>query len=72
MCLAAIYWARLDTIYYANSRSDAAEIDFDDDFLYREICQPLAARRIPMRRILADEALLVFNEWRDKVDKISY
>ncbi len=72
MCLAAIYWARLDKIYYANSREDAAHIDFDDDFLYKEIPKPISDRKIPTERLLAHEALAVFKQWQEKSDKIPY
>ncbi len=72
MCLAAIYWARLERVYYANTRADAARIGFDDDFLYREIAAPLAARRLPMIHLLADEARRAFDAWEAKADKVPY
>ena len=72
MCLAAIYWARLDRVWYANSRTDAAAIAFDDDWLYREVATPLEARSLPARQILRDEALKVFRAWETKPDKIPY
>jgi guanine deaminase len=72
MCLAAIYWARFKKVYYANTRKDAARIEFDDDFIYREVSLPIRKRKIPMKQLLRDEALAAFAEWRDKVDKILY
>ncbi len=72
MCLAAIYWARLDRIYYASSRRDAADIGFDDEFLYREIAKPLDQRAIPTERLLADEARAVFDAWRANPNKVRY
>jgi guanine deaminase len=72
MCLAAIYWARLRKVYYANTRKDAAAIDFDDDFLYREVALPVARREIPMKQLLRKDALNVFAEWKKKTDKIPY
>ncbi len=72
MCLSAIYWARLSKIYYANSRQDAADIKFDDEFLYREINVPFKDRKIPVKQLLRDEALLVFKKWQEKEDKIPY
>lgn len=72
MCLAAIYWARLERIYYANDRADAARFGFDDDVLYREIAAPIAARSLPMIRLLAVEARLAFEAWESKPDKIPY
>jgi len=72
MCLAAIYWARFKAVYYANTRLDAAKIQFDDDWLYREIARPVARRKIPMRQLLRAEALPVFAEWQAKRDKVRY
>jgi guanine deaminase len=72
MCLAAIYWARLDRVYYANTRRDAARIDFDDALIYREIKLPSTRRKIPMKQMLRDEAHHAFDLWQAKLDKIQY
>ena len=72
MCLAAIYWARIDRIYYANTRTDAATIQFDDDFLYHEMGKAITDRKIPMQQCLHKEALDVFKAWSLKTDKKSY
>jgi tRNA(Arg) A34 adenosine deaminase TadA len=72
MCLAAIYWARLDRLWYANLRTDAAAIQFDDEWLYREVALPVAERSLPGGELLRDEALKVFQAWEAKVDKIPY
>ena len=72
MCLGAIYWARLERLYYANSRQDAARIGFDDEFIYREIALPLDGRKIPAVRIACDSAELAFREWASSPDKTRY
>jgi tRNA(Arg) A34 adenosine deaminase TadA len=72
MCLAAIYWARLKKVYYANTRKDAAKIKFDDELIYREVARPISRRLIPMKQLLRREALPVFQEWAAKTDKINY
>ncbi|MFP4025494.1 MAG: nucleoside deaminase [Thiohalospira sp.] len=72
MCLGAIYWARLDKIYFANTKSDAKNIDFDDSFIYEELEKPIENRRIPTKQMLREEALAAFEKWRDKEDKIEY
>ena len=72
MCLAAIYWARLDRVFFANSREDAAAIGFDDDLIYGEIPKPIESRIIPTVKLALPEAAAVFAEWRDKPDKIAY
>lgn len=72
MCLGAAYWARLKRIFYATTRADAAAIQFDDAFIYDEICLPLSRRAIPMKPLLRTEALKVFAEWRKKADKVLY
>jgi guanine deaminase len=72
MCLSAIYWARLDKVFYANTRKDAAKIKFDDDFIYREVSRHVSKRKIRMKQLLRKEALKAFKEWSDKTDKIPY
>src|SRR6266850_1229610 len=56
MCLAAIYWARVPRVYYANTRADAAAIGFDDDFIYQQIPLAPGDRKIAMQPLLRDEA----------------
>jgi guanine deaminase len=72
MCLAAAWWARVKEIVYANTREDAAAIGFDDDAIYREVASPLDQRKIPLRRLGADEALKVFKLWYSKPDRVPY
>ena len=72
MCLGAIYWARLDRMYYANDKKDAAEIGFDDSFIYDEFALAPSARSLPSERMLPDEAIRAFELWRDQEDKTPY
>ncbi len=72
MCMGAIYWARPQRVYYANTREDAASIGFDDSFIYDEISCALPVRKIKMLRVAGDEALEVFKEWHHKTDKTAY
>ena len=72
MCLAAILWARIDRIYYANTRDDAAAIGFDDDYFYREVAKPMTGLAVPTARLLAGEARAVFSEWDARPDKVRY
>lgn len=72
MCLAAIYWARLGKIYYANTRNDAAQAGFADDLIYREVSLPMARRKIPMQQLLRPAALKVLVEWKNQPGKIEY
>jgi guanine deaminase len=72
MCLAALYWARCDAIFYGNSATDASDAGFADATLYDEISRPLGQRRIPMTRMLADEAKESFDAWRALPDRIDY
>ena len=72
MCLSAIYWSRIDKIFYANTRKDAKNIDFDDSFIYFEITKKIDERKIKMKQILREEALKAFEIWDKKVDKIKY
>lgn len=72
MCLAAIYWARLDRTYYGNTAADAASIGFDDEHLYRELALPVQVRSLPSERVLPDEAHAVFAEWAADPDRVMY
>ena len=72
MCLAAIWWARISRIYYANTRNDAARIGFDDAEIYQEVTRDLTDRRIPLVHCPNQEAVQAMREWTEKQDKISY
>ena len=72
MCLSAIYWARIPAIFYANTRQDAADIGFDDDFIYRQIPLPLEKRAIKIRQLLREEGIATFKSWKAKADKVRY
>ena len=72
MCLGAIYWAHIDRIYYGNTRKDARDIDFADDFIYDELERPLEQRTVPIVSLLRDEALHSFRLWDEKEDKTEY
>lgn len=72
MCLGAIYWAHLDKMYYANTKKDAADIGFDDAFIYDEIDLHPAKRKLMSEQILNDEALTIFEMWTKSREKILY
>lgn len=72
MCMGAIYWARPDRVYYGNTKVDAAEIGFDDQFIYHELEVPFIERKLPMVQLLPEEAIVAFQEWAAKPDKIQY
>jgi len=72
MCLSAIYWARIEKIYYANTRKDAQKIDFDDSLIYSEFQKNIDKRKIPMIQMMRNEALKAFELWDKKTDKVKY
>jgi guanine deaminase len=72
MCLGAIYWARPDKIYFANTREDAAAIGFDDSMIYEEMKKQMNERKIPIIQIGQDLAIKAFHEWKEKEDKKEY
>lgn len=72
MCLGAIYWARLDRVYYANTKADARDIGFDDSFIYDELALPRDRRKLPSVPMMRNEAIKVFEEWVRKEDKVEY
>jgi tRNA(Arg) A34 adenosine deaminase TadA len=72
MCLSAIYWARIERIYFANLTADAAKIGFDDSAIYAELKRPPAQRRIQMIQMMREKALAAFREWETQPGKIPY
>ena len=72
MCLSAIYWARINKVYYATTRSDAKKIDFSDALIYEELNKTIEERKIPMHQMMRDEALKAFELWDKKTDKVKY
>jgi tRNA(Arg) A34 adenosine deaminase TadA len=72
MCLGAIYWARLDGLVFANTRHEAASIGFDDEHFYDQMSLPVGMQRLPSQHIVSEEARAIFEEWRNKTDRIDY
>lgn len=72
MCLAAIYWAHIPTIYFANTKEDATIIGFDDHFILEEIKKDKSKRQIKTAQLMHSEALEAFQAWQTKTDKIEY
>ncbi|MBC7885770.1 MAG: nucleoside deaminase [Saprospiraceae bacterium] len=72
MCLGAIYWARSSRLFFANTKNDAADIQFDDQFIYQEIEIPYQHRKLITIQLLREEALVAFEIWKNSVDKIEY
>ena len=72
MCLAALYWARCQRIFYGNREQDAAAAGFDDGFLYKEVARPASERSIPIAPLLSEEAMSSFDAWRESSQGIPY
>lgn len=72
MCLGAIYWARPRKVIFANTREDAAGIDFDDDFIYQEINLKMTERKIPFVQYSHPDAKAVFDAWKQLLKKSIY
>lgn len=63
MCMGAIYWSHAGKIYYANSRYDARDAGFDDDFIYRQLELPIEERALAMQCVNVEQAKEMFKEW---------
>jgi tRNA(Arg) A34 adenosine deaminase TadA len=72
MCLGAVYWARLDRLWFAAGREDAERAGFDDSHIYREIGVGLSARAIPTARLLTEAGRVVLERWRVTPGKVEY
>ena len=72
MCLAAIYWARINSVTFAANRNDAADLKFNDAHIYGEVCQPVSNRQIEIHQGLREEALQVMQLWPEFEAKRDY
>lgn len=72
MCLGAIYWARPDKLFYANSKEDASAINFDDQFIYEEMAKPINERKLFTKQLMREEALQAFKKWSESTIKTDY
>ncbi|MDR0969481.1 MAG: nucleoside deaminase [Lentimicrobiaceae bacterium] len=72
MCLGAIYWARPEKLYFACSREDAADAGFDDSYIYDQLNLNIAKRNLKTARILQNDAMKIFDSWKETENKISY
>jgi len=72
MCLGAIYWSGIKKVYYGNTKQDAANIQFSDQFIYQELERPLEKRKVTFIPLLRKETLKAFKKWKEKEDKIEY
>lgn len=72
MCLGAIYWARLDHVFFAATREDAARAGFDDAHIYHEVARPLSERTLPITRLTRPDALAPFAAWAEMADRVDY
>jgi tRNA(Arg) A34 adenosine deaminase TadA len=72
MCLSAIYWARIDRVFFAATREDAADAGFDDSLIYNEIPKPFAERKIQFTHLSSCETLHPFILWKQELNKVKY
>ncbi len=72
MCLSAIYWANIKSVYYCSTRHDAESIGFKDNHIYEELNQPVEQRKMNFRQVIHPMAVDLFREWTEKNDKIPY
>ncbi|MCF8225516.1 MAG: nucleoside deaminase [Bacteroidales bacterium] len=72
MCLGAIYWARIDEVYFASDRKDASEAGFDDEFIYDELSKSPGKRKLKMNRIELSEAKAVLDKWKSMEERGMY
>ena len=72
MCLGALYWARPKALYFASSRHDAAQVGFDDSFIYEQIVLPLEQRKISMKQSAIANHMTPFTAWANQQKKVAY
>src|SRR5437764_13892450 len=69
LCLGALYWARPARVFFAATKADAAQVGFDDAFIYEQIDLPYADRSIPMVHVSGNGAKRPFDAWKAKPGK---
>ena len=69
MCLAAIYWARIEKVYFANTKEEAAKVGFDDTMIYKELAMPYHQRTLSMEHTPSEKAKALFTTWDRHIDK---
>ena len=72
MCLGAIYWARLERVYYGNTKEVAAQFGFNSQFFYDEVAKPRGARQITMQPLMSEAAVAAFEEWKNSPNQQPY
>jgi len=72
MCLSAVYWSHVDKVYYSNTKRDAADIGFDDAFIYDEIAKPMSERSIEFVHQPNETAKKAFELWKRSDEKVAY
>ncbi|MDW7774317.1 MAG: nucleoside deaminase [Desulfobulbaceae bacterium] len=72
MCLAALYWAKIKTVTYGATRTDAADIGFDDNYIYREVCLPVPERSLECVQSGRSDALQIMRLWPALEGRIQY
>ena len=72
MCLSALYWAGVKKIFFANTKEDAAAIDFSDNFIYEELARKREYRHLPAIHVDGTGAIKAFEKWAAKSDKTPY
>jgi|SRR5690554_4482921 tRNA(Arg) A34 adenosine deaminase TadA len=72
MCLGAIYWARIDKLYFANTKVDADKIGFSDKFIYDEFEKKVSERDLKTENFMREEALEAFRKWENSLTKTEY
>jgi len=72
MCLGAIYWARIDNLYFANTKKDADDIGFSDKFIYEELEKQYTQRNLKTETMMREEALEAFKKWQNSESKTEY
>jgi tRNA(Arg) A34 adenosine deaminase TadA len=72
MCLGAIYWARIERVFFGFSIHDAAGIGFDDRFIYEQLARPPKQRAIPEIPLLRAEALAILETYAADPDRVRY
>ncbi len=72
MCLSAIHWAKIGKVYFGCTRDDAAEIGFDDKYIYDVIKGTADHKKVDLEQKDRSICLEAFKEWKANENKVQY
>ena len=72
MCMSATIWSNIKIVYYGNTKEDAADIGFRDDYIYDYLKDVSKKNILNINQLDREETIKAFQEFKNKKDKTIY